>query len=329
MKFIWIDDEPSREQTSNNLKAALGVECDFLSVSKTEVSDIIKELLKNDENEPDLILIDHNLINTLSEDDVNKTIIRKGSSAGAIIRDFWKDCPIICVTGMSINEVDTQEKAIYEAFIPEHKISQHYPEILSITESFAKIKKNKPTSTTGIVDLLGAPEEDYLKIISVLPKSLKENITDKSLVVEISNWTRKVLLPRPGFLYNKIWVSTLLGIDVTAFPKVEHIFEPARYKGIFAYEGNERWWKSQILQILTEKVTEPGLPWERGRHLPGIEEEDFSKCYATGAQFPETVAFKDATDAAEEVPIKLKETTLHPDYDKLFYFEDIRIMDTV
>lgn len=67
-------------------------------------------------------------------------------------------------------------------------------------------------------------------------------------------------------------------------------------------------------------------PWEKGRFLSGIEDVDSSVCYASGEAYPETVAFEDSSADAQQVQIKIKYSHIHPDYESLLNFEDIRIM---
>ncbi|WP_293742423.1 response regulator [uncultured Pedobacter sp.] len=324
MKFIWIDDNPERLTSAGNLATALDFEYTFVDVKGREVSTELKTLLEG--AKPDLIIIDHNLIDSVKEDEKNKILIRRGSSAATIIRQTWKDCPIICISGMDAKDLDTQEKAIYEEIYSDHKISDHYAEISSIAMSFSVLKEHKPENIDDFFKLLGCPESEKEKLKAIIPKDLKENFKDGGLIVEISNWVRKILLNRPGFLYDRLWTSTYLGLNKSGFEKVEPIFENARYNGVFACKGNERWWKSELLRILGETVKQPGLPGIKSRQLTGVVEGDYSRCYVTGELLPETVAFIDETPNAKQEAMKLRETIDHNGFEKMLYFDEIRQM---
>lgn len=315
MKFYWIDDNPDRENASNNLGEALNVTCKFVGVKDKNLEDQIATLLT--EEEPDLIIIDHNLQESESG------IFKKGSSVAASIRETWPRCPIICVSAVDPKDVDSQQKALYEDIIPDSKISDNYLRIESIALSFKILDDNKPKTIDELLKLIKVPEIDAIKLSAVMPT---HDFSDTSLSVWISRWVRKILLRRPGFLYDSLWLSTLIGIKEESFHKVEHLFEPALYKGLFSNEEEKRWWKSTALQILFENSAIHGLPWERGRGLPGIDPQDYSVSYATGEPFPETVAFEDIGSNARKIPLKVRESALHPEYTSLLYFDDLRIM---
>ena len=161
----------------------------------------------------------------------------------------------------------------------------------------------------------------------ILPNELKDNYSDKGIATNISNWVRKTLMARPGFLYDELWVCTILGIKISGFKKVEPLFKPAKYKGIFALDSDPRWWKSQVLQILSEKVKIKGLPFEKGRLLSygknKITKNDFSQSYSDNNEIPETVAFLDDT-SQERYPEALRNTIPHPYYSDMLFFDQIR-----
>lgn len=324
MNFIWIDDNPDRETTSNNLAKNLEVNCRFINVKGEDVSITLKYLLNG--MQPDLILIDHNLIDSMPPEESKEILIRRGSSAATIIRQQWKDCPIICISGMDANTLDSQEKAVYEEIYFDHKISSHYDEILSIAKSFKSIKESKPNNIVELLQLIKCPVSEAEKLKSIIPTALKENFRDGSLSVEISNWVRKTLIARPGFLYDKLWTATLLGLTIEGFEKVEVLFNESKYEGIFACKTSTRWWRSEIIKILGHHVPFPGLPSERGHKLENIDEIHQSKCYVTDSPFPDTVAFLDDTRDSKSAAMKIKETVVHPGFEKLLYFEEIRLM---
>lgn len=315
MNFIWIDDSSERAESAKNLGKTLEVNVDFVDVKDKNLTEKLSEILAG--NAPDLIIIDHNL------EESNTGVFKKGSSAAALIRETWPECPIVCVSAVDITQVDSQQKALYEEIFSIEKISDHYLEILSIAESYKWIRENKPENIDDVIKLIKVPEIDEHKIKSIIPA---HQYKDPSLSVEISKWVRKTLIKRPGFLYDKLWLSTLLGINVESFYKIENSFKDAEYTGIFCNRNEKRWWKSTALHILYENSKLPGLPWERGRGLNNLAEADFSKSYATEKPFPETVAFVDSSPDAIQVPIKLRESDLHPDFESLLYFEDLRLM---
>lgn len=317
-KIVWIDDNPEREGGATNLQDAISVPVSFRGIKGKDIDAELDALFKEDE--PDLIILDHNL------EDADKAIFKKGSTFAVAIRDRWPECPIVCVTGENIKQINSLQKASYEEIFPYSSISEYYDSILTIGFSFKHIRKNKPKTTIDILQLLGVPEIEHEKLTAILPTQLKEGFDDVSLIVELSKWIRNTLLKRPGFLYDKLWTSTLLGVNEQGFEKISQLFEPALYRGVFGSKASPKWWKSVLLDILYLKSDVEGLPWETGRGLPRLTEKDYSKCYATGAPYPETVAFIDSTEDAKTVPIKIKDSDIHPEYESLLYFEEIRLM---
>jgi CheY-like chemotaxis protein len=325
LKFIWIDDTPQREKSAQNIGDALSVEVDFHGLKSKNVNEELQKILTG--QEPNLILMDHSL------DQTDYKAIRSGSSAAAIIREKWQACPIVSVTGTDISDMDTRHRSAYEAIFQFSSISKSYSKIMAIAEGFKTLKQKSPAleqkpqeAIKIILNHLKVPEDDRSKMIKILPSELKDNFQDKSLLLEIYRWCESTLFKRPGFLYNRLWVSTLLGLNSAGFKKVEDKFEAAKYKGIFANDSDERWWKSEVLSILGEETGKVGLPWKIGRALVNVKKNHFTKCHVSEEEFPETVAAVDTTNGAEWHPMKLKYTDPHPLFEDMLFFEELRIM---
>lgn len=316
--FFWIDDSPERRKVAKSMAEALNVDIIFFGLNKKNVVDELETILKN--QEPDLILMDHRL--NLADSDTVAT----GSSATAIVREKWYLCPIVSITNIEKNEMDSRHRSAYEDIFPGYRIAKNYDRIKSIATGFNALRKNYPKSYNDILDHFKSPENEKSKMTKILPIKIKENLDDKSLLVEIYRWYKSILLQRPGFLYDRIWTSTLLGLNPAGFQKVETNFKSAKYQGIFANDLDERWWKSDILSILGRRTNELGLPWVIGRTLVDKKKAYISKCYVSKKEFPETVAATDTTNDAEWHPMKLKYTESHPYFENMLFFEEMRIM---
>lgn len=316
MRFVWIDDSPQRKTSAENFEKAKNISIEFKEVRNNSLEDSLNI------SEPDLIIMDHNLENMASR------IFQTGSTAASFIREKWPECPVVCVTGVSKNDVDDQKRKYYEDLFEINKISKYYDSIISIAEGFRKLKAKRPKNSSELLKLMNAPKTDLERLSSVLPHQLKIDLVpkNKSQIFNISQWTRKTLLERPGFLYDKLWVATLLGLKEEGFDKVEKMFESAIYSGIFAEPSQKRWWKSKVLAILSEHVEGVGLPWVKGRKLPKITKKDYSKCYQSNSDFPETVAYVDDTIGSSRAAMRLQNTIPHPVYEDLVFFEEIRMM---
>jgi len=315
LQFVWIDDE-NRGQAFKTMKARLGVGGKFINVGKSNVN-YLKDIATI---KPDLIIVDHNLTNS----DEN---IKKGSTIASLIREKHPEMAIICVTGQDPSKIDNLEGLSYEAVFEIDQLGKHYESILSIAKSFKKLNSDRPINIDEFIALLKAPKIERIKLENIIPMEIKENFEDKALFQNISHWITHILITRPGFLYNRLWSATYLGLTEKGFKKVEDMFEKAKYKGLFADQTKERWWKSSLIEILSKEIKTTGLPWEKGRSLSGITHHDYSKDYYTDNKedLPEVVAYTDET-CTEEYPMKKKYTVPHPKFDKLLYFEEIGMM---
>jgi len=135
LQFKWIDDDPVRERAAITLGEALNVDVEFIDASLEDSTMNFSSFLE--EQEPDLIIIDHNLA------DIKSGVFRKGSTVATYIRERWSDCPIISISG-NIVEVDSQQRSLYVDLFPIERISDYYPNILSIAESFKDLKSRRP-----------------------------------------------------------------------------------------------------------------------------------------------------------------------------------------
>ena len=318
---LWIDDDPQRSREAENLKNQLHFDVKFIDVKKKNLLDELRDIKAGDE--PTLILMDHRLNN------VNENAFNTGATAAEVIREKWSNCPIVCVTAAGLTDIDLHKQSIYEEVFQWGKISSHYSTLSSIATSFHQLKENSPKDVDDFIDILKVPDAERNRLISILPKELKskELYSDNSLLLTISRWVRHILMEKPGFLYDRLWTATLLGLKEESLVKVEEIFSDAKYTGIFSDSSNERWWQAKLREILFSSF--PGsdeiYPWKLGRQLPGIKESDYSKCHSSGEDFPETVAFIDEK-AEKRVQVRIRYTVPHPNFEKSLFFEEMRMM---
>jgi len=321
LKFIWIDDNPKRENAAKNLEKLKKVKVFFYDVRNKDLYGELQSIIR-DRNQPDLLLIDDNL------DKVTGGLIRKGSTTAEILRESWPDCPVVCITAVKLDDISLHRQDIYEEVVEAKNLSDHYGLLLSIAGAFNAIRRKPVRDTSGIIRLLKAPAIDKDRLVIVMPEVLKAHIKDKSFIMNLSRWVRHTLLCRPGFLYDKLWAATLLGVKETSFKKIQKHFIAAKYSGIFADDRNERWWQSQLRSIIATLVAdkEETSPWMLGRSLPSIKKRDYSLCYACNKELPETVAYIDDTPTSSRAPMHLRCTVAHPKYENSLFYDEIRMM---
>jgi len=323
LRFIWIDDNPKRKSSANTLQDRLGVTVEFRNAYNQDLLSLLHSI--TEQEEPDLILMDH----WFTEADSHPFV---GSTAAEHLRETWPECLIVCVTAAGPEKVGSHKSDLYELVIEIEKISNYDKILISIAQSFRTLRKKPPETTKQLIKYLRAPKDDYQSLEAVIPDAIKISYGDKGCLLFISKWVRNTLMKRPGFLYDRLWAATLLGIQEKSFHRVEHLFDKAKYSGIFAHEGEGFWWQSKLRSILSflirndlVKSDKVLLPWEMGRLLHNITPKDHSKCYLSNEAFPETVAYIDET-ATKRAPMRLRYTVRHPRFEDALFFEEIRMM---
>lgn len=313
--IVWIDDEPKRQRTAEDLYA------DFINVRGKNLEQTAIELLKGPQ--PELIILDHILDKTASTD----RLFQRGSTIAEAIKEQWPSCPVVGVTNVdNVEDIDERTKRTYDALFPFQDFSKHIKQIAAMRKGFALVARSKIRSARNMVALLKPPADELDRVVAALPDDLKKSFRDPSRASLLHSWVSHVL-DRPGFLYDRLWVATFLGLTEFGFEKVSRIFEKAKYDGVFAFADAPRWWLSRVSEVLYKQCEpETGeMSWRTGRRLPGIKKEYFSRCYVCHKEFPETVAFIDKI-SFERHAMHLKCTVLDPRCKRALYFEDIRMM---
>lgn len=318
--FLWIDDESERNRASKSLERSLNIKVDFVDVKNKDLTKILQQILSGPE--PDLILIDHRLDKVLGGG-----IIQTGSTTAEVIRETWAECPIVCVTAVRLEDIELQKKSIYEQVIEYSELVGNYSFLISLAKSFEYLRRKRPKDINRVLNLLKGPREDRSRLDAIFPEELKKNYDDRSLVISISRWIRHTLMAKPGFLYDRLWAATSLGVKERSFKKVQDVLTKAKYEGIFADEGNRRWWQTRIKEILYSKfpANEGQFTWELASQLDGVTNRDFSVCYVCKKKFPEIVGFTDEA-AQTRKPMHLRCSVSHPKFEKSLFFEEMRMM---
>ncbi len=314
-RIVWIDDNPVRASTANDLGAK------FINVRGADVASKVKELL--DGNPPYLVLIDHVLDKAAS---TIHPVFQKGSTIAEAIKEKWPACPVVGITaGDNLPAINLRTKQAYDSFFPFHHFGSYLERIKGIGRGFALVAK-ADSDPNQLVHFLKPPRDEDERLHAALTDDLKQPSQDESVASRFYCWVEHIL-DRPGFLYDCLWTATFLGLNESGFDKIAHLFEKAMYAGVFVRPDEHRWWVSRLSELLYKQCQpQPGeLSRNVGRRLPGIKNQDFSICYFCKEDFPETVGFLDE-DIDERRALHLKCTVLHPRYKRELYFEDIRMM---
>jgi hypothetical protein len=314
-QIIWIDDDPRRQRTADDLGAT------FIDVRDEDVAKKAETILQG--SEPALVIVDH----ILDKANPKARLFQRGSTIAEAIKEQWPSCPVVGVTNVdNVEEIDLRTQGIYDALFSFQEFRSYFNRIDSIRNGFALIARTSLTSAHRLIRLLRPPIEEVDRLLAALPNDLKKAFGDASLPSRLHRWVNG-LMDRPGFLYDSLWAATTIGLTETGFKKVVGLFKDGEYRGVFQRIDEPRWWSKGISEILyAQHKPEMGeMSWHVGRRLQGITRDHYSHCYKCGKPFPETVAYLDKA-SVERQAMHLDCTILHPRYQRELYFEDVRMM---
>ena len=239
LQFIWLDDEPGKQKQFvkhiEAVKIDTGLKARVLAISvngkdvRVEVENILKR------REPDLILLDH-VLNRAS-----KSVFETGSSLAPIFRNKWPYCPVVGVSAIeSPSTLPTEVSREYVALFPYDDLRTHLESFFSIAAGFSAMKRGQPRNMDDFLALMKCPKEDIPLVKTIIPPNIIMGQGEPS-PTSIAQWVLHTLVKRPGPLCNREWAATFAGVKPSAFHKIEKMFSPCRYTGIFSSEDDPRW----------------------------------------------------------------------------------------
>ena len=276
--------------------------------------DLLQQLSRwsvaNKSHPPDLIIIDH-IFNASLPFGI------KGSSVAHLLRNEFRQVPMVCVTAMfdRPRSFDQEDISEYTALFLYQQLENHIEDLYVIARDFPKIHPTSGSVRTHLVNCLKPPVRDKDDIGRILPDEFQDEAhatTDH----RVARWIFNTLLRRPGFLYDRLHAATLLGLTEEGFSKIQKAFNRAKYKGVFATEKDPRWWSSALGKVLYEIAGNdaPDIPQLAGRTLPGITGADHSVCYVTRKKDPppDAVVAADVTRGAKFRVVRREYADVHP-----------------
>lgn len=305
-RFVWIDDTPDRAEKwvgaleGNLVDEAVHVNLEVIGVTENFITELSARVDEWTQRGPDLVMLDHNLSK------VHKRLYgMHGSALAHLLRIQMPSTPIVCVSGQSIDtdEFNAEDISEYTFLFDVNELhdEENLENLFAIAKDFKLLSfPAKQPVRQALVNLLRAPEIDRSALISILPEEFEGTFVHSTSPHRIARWILNILMRRPGFLYDTLEVSTLLGLTERAFlDKVQRQFEPARYQGPFKTKTRPLWWASALTDILFDVLPQHASmsPQEAGRKFEGITEEDFSRCAVTNQHTPapDVVAYTDTT----------------------------------
>lgn len=323
LKFIWIDDDPTRKHYIHGLEgiayktgqAKYHAQVEFINLKGKSSEGISKKQLKG----ADLIIIDYIL-------SASENTNRLGSTLAASISEVHPSIPIFGVTADdNFSRVTNQTVHAYEDLLPITEVSSYYRRFFIAATTFKTYRGRVPQVAAGLIKLLRPPKSEVSMMSNIVPRrEANRALTIKDIYRFVNE-----LYSKPGPLLDANWTANLIGLSKSGFKKVEALFKDAEYSGVFCDDTNKRWWRGKVKEIVFSKAVgaESSLPWEAGRYLRKFAPSDYAKCEFCGDPYPEALGFRDTGDSPTIVPLHIRCSQSHPGFKKELYFEDIRLMN--
>ncbi len=315
LRFVWIDDKTEKAEPYRAvIETGLGstqASIELIEV-KSDALDVLSNwTTENKKHPPDLFVIDHVFNPTLP-------FGLTGASVAHLLRSEFPQVPMVCVTAMfdranSFNEEDISE---YTALFLYQHLENHIEDLYAIAKDFRKLHPKDAQLREHIIACLKAPNRDKDDLLRLLPEEFAGEKKHATTGHRVARWIFNVLLRRAGFVYDRLHAATLLGLTEAGFKKVETQFKNARYKGVFATDGDPRWWASAIRKRVYDLAGEsaPDLPQYAGRALKGITANDYSICYVSKKADPppDAVVAADVSGNAKRRVVCRQYSERHP-----------------
>lgn len=297
----------------------------YVPLTNQDLIVMVKEAVRKQDDEPDVVLADHILDKTSSE---SQSLIKKGSSIVPIIRERWQKCPIISITAEPEDCRSEFGSEVYEEVFDRQHIASLACFLPSIVKGY-KIAESVG-SHGEILDKLGVPSDERNVLPQAMPDSLRVDaqFDAPAFVHRLYRWFRHTLHAIPGFLYDRRWAALTLGIDEKHFNEYEERIESCRYTGIWSDPNDKRWWKSLLFEFAWSDCESSSgkLVQEAACETLKIPIEQYGRCYSCKEPWPEALAFNDESPEGEEYPMHLRCSKAHPLRQSLPYFEERRVM---
>jgi hypothetical protein len=315
LDFVWIDDKKSKVEDYRAViesgVSRRGASIELIQIKAGALETLSNWVTQRRARPPDLVIIDHVF-------DLSLPFALKGSSVAHLLRGAFPLVPMVCVTAMfnRARVFDQEDLSEYTALFLYQHLEREIESLYAIARDFGRLHSIERAARSHIVDCLKPPKRDRNHLLSILPEEFKD---EKHATTEhrAARWIWSVFLRRPGFVYDKLRAATLFGLTEGGFDKISHLFERARYKGVFATDASPRWWVTALTDQLYGMggPSPPDMPQHAGRMLPGVQEAHHSVCYVSRKSVPppDAVVAVDATHPDSLRVVRREYSDSHPD----------------
>jgi len=320
-KILWIDDNPERSERALQLKEDSRMSVEFVCVQQKNVQEELARIRQ--EYKPRLVVIDHVLNDTRSEE-----WAKFGSSLVGFFRETWPGCAVFGVTaGRNMGSVDI-EKYAYDELIDYTDFSEYGQYLPNVVKGFEKCATVR--SVEEWIRLLKGPKGETERIRGSMPRDAKTEFEMQGFPNRVYRWFRKKFYKMPGFLYDRNWVATLVGVKTGVVERYLEQFASAKYRGVFNNPHDPRWWKAKLYEEIYSKCKDENAACmstqEAGNRVLSVAANERSKCYACNGKWPEVLGYVDASETASLKQMHLRCTIAHAGYRYEAMFDEVRMM---
>jgi len=331
----WIDDDREHVEEAINLEKSN----ENLKVTFMEPKDVTAGLKSlSVEDVPDLFLVDYFLNRRGKEKYQNQGLTMEGT-----IRENYPEHPVY---GFTV-AMEGEEKELRKIFSEiKQAAEERFDKILNFKDvqrkgndiykdalDHRRIRESERGSLKELFQLIKAPEDVKERLKMILPDELHEGLATKGDMekpegnaIAFARWVRESLMTKPGFLYNRLYTATHLGMTEEAFEGISGKFGDTKYNGVFHETEPLLWWVCRIDEILFSqdkaKDIENTKPLEVAPEVFEIPEGQRTKCAVCGEKYPETVGLN--LDDEEEQSVHYKCSTVNRDKRGELYFDEPR-----
>lgn len=342
VSITWIDDNKEHKSDADILEEKMMEFNKSVRVNFYHPEVFRKRI--GEKEETDLFLIDDKLNRHSFEGERYRG---RGISFIGLIRENYPDIPVYIYSAEPESRIYSDLAYISER---EAELKLTYTEIqdrghivlYNDALDYRKIRNTISEGLDGLIDLLSPPAIEKEKIRGLLPHILKtsefqgvkaEAIAGRS--TDFASWVRKILMKKPGFLYDILYSATSIGMTKEAFKERIHKFKPALYTGIFSKTSTKKlWWKTLLYNVVVEKAKEKAKE-ENKENIPSdvkklsvyafdLTKSEIAKCVVCEGEFPDTIGIRLHDDIKE--PVHYRCSDENPDDTKVLFFDDLRII---
>ena len=344
IKILWVDDERKyrTEEAKSIEHKRKGLRIEALHPQEEKMKERLLEI-KNKKNIPDIFLIDY-FLDRVPERPKGERYDARALTLAGRVRELLPEYPIYVITnfskepeGICISEAQAAKATFDKILMFKDVQRQGHDTLYYDALDFRKIRESPRENMNVLFELLHAPDDIKERIEFVLPNELKNGLSSPDSsehpagnAISFARWTQNPFLSVPGFVYNKLYAATYLGMNIKSFEKISPKLKRARYIGIFSRTFEEAWWASKLSNLIFSykkaQKSKKTNPWAIAPVIFNIPKNGLSRCIVCNRFLPETVG-RNMDDYKELKPVHYR--CSKPDYKKerIPYFEEYRVFE--